>query len=191
ERLFRGFGVLAIVLALGFVALLFTDVLRKGIPAFMQSNVRLEVTLDPELLKIDPAPQQAAGQSEADFRAARLAWERKVAMLNWNTVIEAALRKAAPEGFEIDSRQILTIAETDARHRVRQLFVENPALLGQTVEVEVLASANADNWVKGNINRDLGDAQQQLSAPARALIDFFVENGTITQGFAWSLFTNV
>ena len=191
ERLFRGFGVLAIVLALGFVALLFTDVLRKGIPAFTQSNLHLAVTYDPELLKVDPAPVQAAGQSDADIRAALLAWERKVAMLNWNTVIEAALRKAAPEGFEIDSRQILTIAETDARHRVRQLFVENPALLGQTVEVEVLASANADNWVKGNINRDLGDAQQQLSAPARALIDFFVENGTITQGFAWSLFTNV
>lgn len=191
ERLFRGFGVLAIVLALGFVALLFTDVLRKGIPAFRQSNVRLEVTLDPELLKIDPAPEQAAGQSDADFRAARLAWERKVAMLNWNTVIEAALRKAAPEGFEIDSRQILTIPETDARHRVREIFVNDPSLLGQTVTVELLASANTDNWVKGNINRDLGDAQQQLSAPARALIDIFEENGTITQGFAWSLFTNV
>src|SRR5690606_22376679 len=191
ERLFRGFGVLAIVLALGFVALLFTDVLRKGIPAFMQSNVRLEVTLDPELLKIDPAPQQAAGQSEADFRAARLAWERKVAMLNWNTVIEAALRKAAPEGFEIDSRQILTITETDARHRVRERFVADPSLLGKTISVDLLASANTDTWVKGNINRNLGDAQQQRAAPARSLIDIFEENGTIAQGFAWSLFTNV
>ncbi len=191
ERLFRAFGVIAICLALGFVALLFTDVLRKGIPAFMQSNLHLEVTFDPEVLKIETAPERVAGQSDADFRAARLAWERKVAMLNWNTVIEAGLRNAAPEGFEIDSRQILTIAESDARHRVRQLFVDNPDLLGQTVEVEVLASANTDNWVKGNIDRNLGDAQQQLSAPARALIDIFEENGTITQGFATSLFTNV
>ncbi len=191
ERLFRTFGIIAICLALGFVALLFTDVLRKGIPAFTQSNLHLEVTFDPELLKVDPAPVRAAGQSDADFRSARLGWERQVAMLNWNNVIEAALRNAAPAGFEIDSRQILTIAETDARHRVRQLFVENPALLGQTAYVDVLASANTDNWVKGNINRDLGDAQQQLSAPARALIDMFEENGTITQGFAWSLFSNV
>ncbi len=191
ERLFRIFGIVAICLALGFVALLFTDVLRKGIPAFTQSNLHLEVTFDPELLKVDPVPVRAAGQSDADFRSARLGWERQVAMLNWNNVIEAALRNAAPDGFEIDSRQILTIAESDARHRVRQLFVENPALLGQKAYVDVLASANTDNWVKGNINRDLGDAQQQLSAPARALIDIFEENGTITQGFAWSLFTNV
>lgn len=191
ERLFRFFGILAICLALGFVALLFTDVLRKGIPAFTQSNIRLEVAFDPELLKVDPAPERAPGQSDADFRAARLGWERQVAMLNWNNVVEAALRNAAPAGFEIDSRQLLTITESDARHRVRELFVANPALLGQTVQVDLLASANTDNWVKGNINRDLGDSQQQLSAPARALIDIFEENGTITQGFAWSLFTNV
>src|SRR5690606_11516721 len=124
-------------------------------------------------------------------RAARFAWERKVAMLNWNNVIEAALRKAAPVGFEIDSRQILTIPETNARHQVREIFVADPSLLGQSATVDLLASANTDNWVKGNIDRELGDTQQQLAAPARALIDVFEENGTISQGFAWSLFTNV
>ena len=191
ERLFRALGVVAIVLALGFVALLFTDVLRKGIPAFTQSNIRLEITFDPELLKVDPAPVREAGQSDADYRAQSLAWQRQVAMLNWNNVIEAGLRQAAPTGYEIDARQILTITETDARHRVREIFVADPGLLGETVTVDLLASANADNWIKGNINRELGDAQQQLSAPARALIDLFVENGTISQGFAWSLFTNV
>jgi len=191
ERLFRAAGVTAIVLALAFVAVLFTDVLRKGIPAFTQSNISLSVTFDPEVLKVDASPLRVAGQSDADFRSARLAWERKVAMLNWNRIIEAALRDAAPAGYEIDSRQILTIAETDARHRVREIFVADPSLLGKTVTVDLLASANTDNWVKGNINRDLGDNQQQLSAPARALIDQFEANGTITQGFAWSIFTNV
>ncbi|HEY0032775.1 MAG TPA: phosphate ABC transporter permease PstA, partial [Devosia sp.] len=39
--------------------------------------------------------------------------------------------------------------------------------------------------------RSLGDAQQQLSAPARQLIDAFVENGTISTGFASAIFTNV
>lgn len=191
EAIFKNLGLAAIVLALGFVAILFTDVLMKGVPAFQQANLHLDVTFDPELLKVEPAPTRAAGQSEADFTAARLAWERKVALLNWNRVVEASLRAAAPAGFEIDSRQVLTVPEADARHRLRALFVENPALLGQTVRVDLLASANADNWIKGNINRDLQDSQQQLSAPARRLIDIFVANGTISNGFAWSLFTNV
>lgn len=191
EAIFKGLGLTAIVLALGFVALLFVDVVRKGAPAFTQSNLHLAVTFDPDLIKADPAPVRSDYPSDADFRAASLKWQRDLAMLNWNKVIEASLRAAAPAGPELDAKQILSIAETDARHVVRQMFVNDPSLLGRTVEVDLLASANADNWIKGNIDRSLGDAQQQLSAPARALIDQFVADGTISRGFAWSIFTNV
>lgn len=191
EAVFRGLGIAAIALALGFVLLLFTDVIRKGSSAFIATNLHLSVTFDPALIKVDPPPVQAAGQSDADFRAVRLKWEREVALLNWNKVVEAAVRAKLPVGTEIDSRQVLTIPETDARHEIRQMFVRDPALLGQTVNVDVLASANADNWIKGNINRSLPDSQQQLSAPARKAIDEFVANGTISSGFAWSILTNV
>jgi phosphate transport system permease protein len=191
EAIFKGLGLVAIIMALGFVALLFTDVLRKGIPAFTQSNLHLAVTFDPALIKADVPPVRAAGQSDADFQAANLKWQRDLAMLNWNKVIEASLRSAAPEGYEIDAKDILSIAETDARHEVREMFVADPTLLGKTVEVDVLASANAVNWIRGNIDRSLGDAQQQLSAPTRTLIDDMVANGTISNGFAWSIFTNV
>jgi phosphate transport system permease protein len=190
ETVFRGLGLTAIILALGFVALLFTDVIRKGVPAFMQSNLHLSVTYDPELIDVGPAPARNTFTSEAEYQAASLKWQRDVALLNWNKIVEASLRAAAPAGTEIDARQILTIAETNARHQIREAFVANPSLLGRTVDVDVLASANADNWIKGNINRSLGDAQQQLSPEARALIDGFVANGTISTGFAWSILTN-
>ncbi|SEQ04347.1 phosphate ABC transporter membrane protein 2, PhoT family [Devosia sp. YR412] len=191
EAIFRGLGLAAIILALGFVALLFTDVFRKGIPAFTQSNLHLAVTFDPTVIDVGPAPARADFTSEAEYNAASLKWQRDVALLNWNTIIEQSMRAAAPAGYEIDTRALLTIPETDARHRVRAMFVENPALLGQTVDVDVLASANATNWIKGNINRDLSDAQQQLSPQARTLIDTFEANGTVSNGFAWSIFTNV
>jgi phosphate transport system permease protein len=191
ETIFKGLGLAAIILALGFVALLFVDIIRKGAPAFTQSNLHLAVTFDPALIKADPAPVRAAGQSDADFEAVNLKWQRDLAMLNWNKVIEASLRAAAPAGYEIDTKDLLSIAETDARHEVREMFVADPTLLGKTVQVDVLASANAVNWIRGNIDRSLGDAQQQLSAPARTLIDDMVANGAISNGFAWSIFTNV
>jgi len=191
EQIFRGLGIAAIAIALGFVAILFIDVFRKGIPAFVQSNLHLSVTYDPAVIDVGPAPARDQFPSQAEFQAASIKWQRDVALLNWNSIVEASLRKAAPEGTDIAAREILSIAETDARHEIREMFVANPSLLGQTVDVDVLASANAANWIKGNINRELGDAQQQLSAPARALIDTFVDNGTISNGFAWSIFTNV
>jgi len=112
-------------------------------------------------------------------------------MLNWNKVVEAAMRAATPAGFEIDTKSLLSIPETNARHVLREAFVADPSLMGQTRRFDLLASANADNWSKGNIDRTLGDAQQQLSPSARQLIDTFEANGTLTQDFAWGLFTNV
>src|SRR5690606_34781850 len=190
ERRFRAYGIAAICAALAAVAILFTMILSKGIPAFWQANVQLEVFFDPEIIKVDEKPVREAAQSPADFEKVRLAWERRVTMVNWNRIIEASIRQTAPN-MEIDTRQALSIVETNGRFELRDMFVENPDLLGQTISVSFLASANADNWLKGNIDRSLPDAQQQLSAPARALADQLMEDGVIEFAFASHIFTNV
>src|SRR5690606_4004834 len=82
------------------------------------------------------------------------------------------------------------IVETNERFVLRDRFVADPGLLGKTIEVQMLASANADNWLKGNIDRSLPDAQQQLAAPARALADELRAEGKIRFGFAGHIFTN-
>ena len=191
EQVFRGLGLVAICLALGFVALLFVDIFRKGTPAFIQTNLHLAVTFDPEVIDVGPPPEREQFQSQAEFQAATLGWQRDLAMLNWNRLVEDALHAAAPEAAEIESRALLSIPETNARHVLREMFLRNPSLLGQTVEVSLLASAHVDNWVKGNIDRSLGDSQQQLRPEVRALIDAMEADGTISTGFAWSMFTNV
>ena len=190
ERRFRAYGIAAICAALTAVAILFGMILYKGVPAFWQANVELEIFFDPEIIKVPERPQPQPGQSPAELEKQQLAWERQVTMVNWNRVIEAAIRKAAPD-VEIDTKQALSIVETNGRYELRDMFVKDPDLLGQTTTVDLLASANADNWLKGNIDRNLPDAQQQLSAPARALADRLLEEGTIRFAFAWHLFTNV
>lgn len=190
EKRFRFYGIAAIAAALGFVAILFVIILAKGLPAFTQATLTLDVAFDPAVIEVEPKPQQEPGQSPADYRRAVLDWERKVTMLNWNRVVEQAIRAAAPD-TEADARQVLSVVETNARFLLRDMFVANPDLLGRTVPVRMLASANADNWLKGNIDRSLPDAQQQLSAPARALADQLHADGRIRFAFAWHIFTNV
>ncbi len=189
ERRFRAYGIAAIAAALGFVAILFSMILYQGLPAFTQANLTLDVNFDPEIVKVADRPVQAPDQSVADYRRAVLDWERKVTMVNWNRVLEKAITAAAP-GVDIDSRAALSIVETSERFRLRDMFVADPGLLGKTVKVTMLASANADNWLKGNIDRSLPDAQQQLSAPARALADKFMDGGQMRFAFAWHIFTN-
>ncbi|GHC76633.1 phosphate ABC transporter permease PstA [Limoniibacter endophyticus] len=190
EKRFKAYGIAAIALALGFVAMLFGNIISKGLPAFMQATASLDVFYDPEIIKVDPKPEIQAGQSPADFNRAMLDWQRSVTMVNWNRVVEAAVRGAAPD-TQADTRQILSLIETNARFTLRDNFVANPELLGQTVKIDLTASANADNWLKGNIDRSLPDAQQQLSAPARQLADQLKEDGVIRYTFASQILTNV
>jgi phosphate transport system permease protein len=75
------------------------------------------------------------------------------------------------------------------RYRLRDMFIENPDLLGQTVEVELLASANVDVWLKGDIDRSLASDRQQLPEAARTLADRFYEDGRIRMAFSSVLFT--
>src|SRR5690606_19305601 len=132
----------------------------------------------------------AQGQSEAEYQRAILDWQRQVTMLNWNRIVEQSILAAAP-GVEIDTRSVLSVVETSERFRLRDMFIANPGLRGQTVSVDMLASANTDNWLKGNIDRSLPDSQQQLSASARALADQLMEEGKMRFAFAWHIFTNV
>ncbi len=190
EKRFRAYGLAAILAALAFVGILFTIILSKGISAFTQATMSLEVYFDPEIVEIDPRPVQQAGQSPAAYRAEVLAWERRVTMVNWNRLLQAAIEQAAPE-VEADARSILSIIDGNERFKLRDMVVANPGIVGQRATVSMLASANADNWLKGNIDRSLGDAQQQLSPSARALADEMLEDGTMRFAFAWHIFTNV
>lgn len=190
EKRFRFYGIAAICAALGFVAMLFVMILSKGLPAFTQANLVLDVHFDPAIITVEDKPVQQSGQSQADYQRALSDWQRQLTMVNWNRVIEQAVRNAEPQ-TTADARQILSIVETNARFQLRDMYAANPDLLGQSVQVKMLASANADNWIKGNINRDLPDSQQQLSAPARELADKLYADGGIKFAFAWHIFTNV
>ena len=48
EKRFRAYGMTAVGFALIFLIFLFADIIGKGLPAFTQSMIRLDVTLYPQ-----------------------------------------------------------------------------------------------------------------------------------------------
>src|SRR5690606_33642321 len=120
EKRFRFLGIAAIVAALGFVVILFGMILTRGLPAFTQATLTLQVAFDPAIIKVEPKPTRQLDQSPADYRQELLGWERKVTMLNWNRIVEQAVRAAAPD-TTADSRQVLSIVETNARFQLRDM----------------------------------------------------------------------
>lgn len=188
ENRFRRIGLLAVMTGLGFVALLFVSIVAKGLPAFWQATIVTDVYFDPEIVRIDPKPVQAPGEAPSQFRDRMNAWQTQVTMVNWNRVLENTMAAHLP--YAEPRARLRNLVTSGERFRLRDMIVENPDLVGQTVSLKLLADANVDVWLKGNIDRSLPDAQQQLRPEVRAWADELFERDVIQMRFSTTLFTN-
>ncbi|MBE8716310.1 phosphate ABC transporter permease PstA [Cellvibrio polysaccharolyticus] len=189
EKLFRGMGFAAVVISLLLVALLFINIFSKGLPAFWQSTVTLDIYFDPEIISISEKPVQQTGESDNNFRQRYIDWQTEVGFINFNRLITDALQKVIPDvgNNTRDLQRIVTSAE---RFALRDMIVNDPSLIGQTRKLGLLTDANIDVWLKGNIDRSLPDAQQQLSPKVREWSDYLSAQGIIQNKFSFSLFMN-
>ncbi|MEN8663549.1 MAG: phosphate ABC transporter permease PstA [Polycyclovorans sp.] len=189
EKRFRFFGVLASLLALSFVAIFFVSILSRGLPAFWQATFNLDVYFDPVIIEVEPRPVPNPGESPADFQQRDYAWQSQVGMVNWNRILENSLIALRPD-LEDERRTLRSLFTSGERFALRDRFIENPDLLGQTVRLKLLADANVDVWIRGNIDRDLPDAQQQLSPRVRELADAFFATDALQMNFSTALLVN-
>lgn len=189
EKLFRGVGMGAVACSLLLVALLFINIFSKGLPAFWQASITLDIYFDPAIVKIPEQPLQGADESDNDFRERDLAWRSAVGMVNYNRLIQTGLEKVIPDATQ-HRRDLARIVTSGERFALRDMVIADPSLVGQTKTLHLLTDANIDVWLKGNIDRSLPDAQQQLSAKVREWVDQLAADGVIQNRFSFALFMN-
>lgn len=189
ERRFRFIGLAAVLAGLAFVALLFSSILIRGLPAFWQSTITLAVHFDPALIDVPAKPVREAGESENAFRDRDYAWQSELGMVNWNRILEDSIIAKRPE-LEDQRRDVRALFTSGERFRLRDMVMADPSLIGKTVTLDMLTDANVDVWLRGNIDRSLPDAQQQLRPNVRRLADELHEAGVISTKFSKALFSN-
>lgn len=189
EKLFRGLGIGATVLGVSFVAILFFNIFSKGLPAFWQTAITLDIYFDPEVVNIGEPPQRRLSESENDFRQRRVQWENEVGLVNFYRLIQDAIIALIPEAeeFRRDASRMVTSGE---RIALRNLVIKDPSIVGETRRVRLYTDANIDVWLKGNIDRTLPDEQQRLNPRTRAWADQLYADGVIKLRFSTALFTN-
>jgi phosphate transport system permease protein len=133
EARFRWYGIAALTLTSVFLVVLITDIVMKGLPAFWQYDLVLDVPLSAE--KIDPEGKR----DPATLRAA-----------DYNGIARDALAAAIP-GIEgrTAKKQLNELLSSGAGDRLREEVVANPGLVGQTVKAHLLLADNADLYLKG------------------------------------------
>lgn len=189
EVRFRLIGMTAVGISLSLVAILFISILSKGLPAFWQATIVTEVFFDPEVVQVGPRPVQEPGESPAQFQERLQGWQTELGFVDFNQMILNALAKALPETKE-SPRDALRLVTSGERFNLRDMVASDPSIVGKTLKVALLADANVDVWLKGNIDRSLADDKQQLPARTRAWADKLYADGVIQNKFSSSLFLN-
>tara|TARA_Y100001001_G_scaffold128086_1_gene127006 strand:- start:547 stop:1908 length:1362 start_codon:yes stop_codon:yes gene_type:complete len=189
EKRFKMFGLAAVLIGLAFVAVLFVSIFSRGLPAFWQSSITLDVYFDPQILDVGAPPEQRQDESPRDFEQRQQSWRTKLTMANWNEVLQNALIDAKPE-LEEHRRSLRKLFTNGEKYRLRDMVAEEPSLIGQTRSIELLADAEVDVWVRGNIDRSLPDERLQLSPEVRRIADQLHDEGILNVSFNTVLFTN-
>ena len=189
EKLFRRFGLAAVISGLFFVVLLFGSILAKGLPAFWQTSISVPVYFDPTIVNVGAKPVQRTGESPAQFQERYVAWQTEVGMVDWDALLVNSLIKKDPS-LAAQRDELSSIYTDSESYRLRDMVLANPSLVGKTEDIKLLTDANVDVWLAGNIDRSLPDDQQQLSPEVRQLADSMKAKGVIDNTFNTNIFTN-
>ena len=189
EKTFRFFGFSAVIAGLFFVVLLFGSILAKGLPAFWQSSMSLPVYFDPAIITTGPKPVQRSGESPAQFEERFIAWQTEVGMVDWDALIVNAMIAKDPS-LASKRDDLASLYTSSEAYRLRDMVMKDPSLVGKKEDIKVLADANVDVWLAGNIDRSLPDEQQQLSPEVRQLADEMKASGVMENTFNTNIFVS-
>jgi phosphate transport system permease protein len=173
ERGFRALGQGAIAIGLGFVVLLFASIIYRGVGAFTQTALRLDIHFDPATLGVGATPTPAE-LAHADFAAP----------------IRQALSAQFPDIEDRQQRRELTsLVSSGASFTLAEMVERDPGLLGQTRSLWLTADDDVDMFVKGDIRRETSSAERRISDRKIAWIDALEAQGRVERRFNWQFFS--
>ncbi len=170
ENRFKLYGMIAIAIAVGFLALLLARIVEQGHTAFYAHEITLPVYMDPA--RIDPAYPQGTNFEQ-------LVAEQQLARFD---IVDDA------QGTQ--SAAMRALFSSELRFKAADLIRANPALIGQTVPIAAPIADEPDLYYKDQISIQTPADQRRLSDQQIAWLDRLETEGAVRSHFNTALFTN-
>jgi phosphate transport system permease protein len=176
EQRFKIYGVAAILFGLAFLVILLVSIFSKGYTAFVQTAITVPVVFSEDLIDKDH----------------KRATDPKVLITaNYNTVVRNSL--AAQLGVSLDDKKGLKavsgLFSEGSKGMLRDMVLANPAIIGTTMPVTVIAAADIDSAQKGQIDLKVPEARRKVSDQQLAWIKQLAAAGQMSAPFNTGLFT--
>ncbi|MEE9335949.1 MAG: phosphate ABC transporter permease PstA [Granulosicoccaceae bacterium] len=175
EKRFRFYGAAAIGISLLFLAVLIGSIFLKGWPAFIETQVHIDVTYDTQTLGVEN------GATSQELKTA-----------NFYLLIKKTMRDMFPDVTERRERkELYKLISTDAEYQIRQNLIDNPNQLGQSHSFWVLADDELSALYKTGGLKDIANVTHtRLSDQQIAWTHTLEEQGRLRKKFNATFFKN-
>lgn len=171
EKLFKSFGVTSIAIGLLALLVLFTEIISKGVGAFQQTYIQMEVTLDADILGIDSVDEDTLG------------------LANFDGVVKSALKDYFPNvKSRRDRRELYALISYANSYTLQDKLADDPSLLGQTISMPMLADDDVDTYVKSLSDDEPFSAR--LTENQIAWLDQLIKDDRVEKKFNTIFFTH-
>jgi len=178
ERRFRVYGLLAVTIAICFLAALFSSIVAKGYTAFQQTRISMIVDFNPAIIAPDGDRSPAAVMGGNAFR--------------FDDLIATSLQKT----LELDPNDedalydALDLLSKGSAPMLRSMIAKDPSLIGTKRSVDFYATGDVDSFIKGSIRADIPESQRLIKDKHIVLIEKLEKEGALRLAFNTGLFTN-
>ncbi len=164
ERRFRFFGLLAILISMGFLFTLLFTIIYKGLPAFSQHFISL--------------PFNMSNLNSADINSLKKA--------NYDGIIRNAIREQFPTVKKRKDKKLLSgLISSGAPIILREQILANPQNINNPLSYEVPISDMADLYLKGKISSDIWREEN------KELEIINIEKNRVIINYEGDIFTNI
>lgn len=174
EKRFQRYGIAAISIGLAMLVILITTIVIKGVPAFTQTFVTLDVELTET--KLDKAGTRDIEKI------------KKVSTFGYAPLVSGAFENTlASAGVETDisAKELGKMLSKSSVADVRAYVLEDVSRIGETVEFRFLANSWIDGYVKGRLTREDVSNNRYTNAEQFDLVDQLLEAGIVERKFNW------
>ncbi len=172
ERRFQWYGRLAVLTGFIFLFILMADIVVKGTPAFTQHSILLNIDFNAQELGLgeNPTPDDIAS---ADYLA----------------VVKGSLRAMFPEvSGRSEKKALYRLISIRAEYTLRDMVLENPALIGTKAEVWLLAHSEAGSYLKGQVDVNSPESDRRVKDIQVGWLDTLTAEGRTESHFNTTFF---
>ena len=173
EKRFRRYGIAGIATGIFFLIVLLVSIVSSGTGAFQQTFINVPVYLDPA--KLD----KNGNRNIEDIR--------KVSTFGYTPLIQQALfDKVEENGVETPLKKrgdMKALISASAAAQIRDAVIDNPDLIGETIDFRILASSSVDGYLKGRVQREDVARDKNIDAEHLDLVDALMPLGIFEKTF--------